>query len=549
LYDYDEIHRLRRFDRGELNSSQTEMANRTFAQFWALDECGNWDCFKVDDTGSGTWSLVQSRTANLVNEISGLDERTGPSWAAPAYSATGNMTIMPDVQTPTSSDAASYDAWRRLTKLVADTTTSEYVYDGAGRQIVQISRPAVGESETKQFYYTEPSRWRMLEERRGASNDASGPNRQFVWGRRYVDDCVLRDRDASDSGVLDERLFSLQDANWNVTGLINTSGDVLQRMVYLPYGISTVLDSAWTEQADTYAWELYYAAYRYEPSTRLYHVRNRGYHALLGRWLQRDPIEYEGGANLYEYLLSKPLTLVDPLGMQVEDPALMSWISQCNRIDMALATSGEIGLSFDASWAIFAFENPHKASCSGLDPFGGNTLRERYWAQGCVGATACQIGLPPSVNRDTGWFKNCYSTLAFAKAAQKRDVDSKACPCPRKPVIFGFRWTSSDADKENRKSCPGCGYIYWNGTRPERSSPPPHVGTGFDFGFYDECRNAFWDASTSENNLANGQTSNIRICRPNNFHPPQGKHKDVVYCVLCDGPNADRFDKISNLPN
>jgi hypothetical protein len=35
---------------------------------------------------------------------------------------------------------------------------------------------------------------------------------------------ILRDR--SVSGTLDERLFALQDANWNITALVNTSGAV-----------------------------------------------------------------------------------------------------------------------------------------------------------------------------------------------------------------------------------------------------------------------------------------------------------------------------------
>ena len=41
----------------------------------------------------------------------------------------------------------------------------------------------------------------MIEERVGVSN----PERQFVWGLRYVDDIVERDRDTNGNGTLDER--------------------------------------------------------------------------------------------------------------------------------------------------------------------------------------------------------------------------------------------------------------------------------------------------------------------------------------------------------
>ncbi len=71
-------------------------------------------------------------------------------------------------------------------------------------------------TETRHFYYT--SAWQVLEERVDSS---ASPTRQFVWGLRYIDDCVLRDRDTSGSGMLDERLYALQDGNWNVTSVTN----------------------------------------------------------------------------------------------------------------------------------------------------------------------------------------------------------------------------------------------------------------------------------------------------------------------------------------
>jgi RHS repeat-associated protein len=47
----------------------------------------------------------------------------------------------------------------------------------------------------------------------------------------------------------------------------------------------------------------------------LYHVRNRVYHATLGRWLQRDPLGYIDGANLYQYSQSDPINRTDPFGL------------------------------------------------------------------------------------------------------------------------------------------------------------------------------------------------------------------------------------------
>ena len=56
------------------------------------------------------------------------------------------------------------------------------IYSGAGGEL----------DETRHFYYSD--QWQVIEERVDSSTD---PERQFAWGIRYVDDLVLRDRDAA----------------------------------------------------------------------------------------------------------------------------------------------------------------------------------------------------------------------------------------------------------------------------------------------------------------------------------------------------------------
>jgi RHS repeat-associated protein len=45
------------------------------------------------------------------------------------------------------------------------------------------------------------------------------------------------------------------------------------------------------------------------------HVRHRVYKSDLGRWVQRDPAGYTDGANLYEYVMSQPVGMRDPMGL------------------------------------------------------------------------------------------------------------------------------------------------------------------------------------------------------------------------------------------
>ena len=67
--------------------------------------------------------------------------------------------------------------------------------------------------------------------------------------------------------------------------------------------------------------EIIYCGYRYDPETELYYVRNRSYNPILGRWLQRDPIGYAGGINLYEYVGGNPVVFTDPDGRATVRPS------------------------------------------------------------------------------------------------------------------------------------------------------------------------------------------------------------------------------------
>ena len=67
-------------------------------------------------------------------------------------------------------------------------------------------------------------------------------------GIRYIDELVCRD----DATPL--RLYATQDANFNVTALVDTSANVKQRFIYEPYGTSTVLTAAWASTTDAYGW-------------------------------------------------------------------------------------------------------------------------------------------------------------------------------------------------------------------------------------------------------------------------------------------------------
>ena len=190
-----------------------------------MDATGNWKKFYEDDTGDGLWDLKQTRSANKVNEITDINESAGPSWVTPVYDKAGNMTTIPKPADPTNSFVGTYDPWRRLMKLTEGANTvEENEYDGFGRRMVLKEYSSGVLDVTRHFYYSRA--WQILEERTDSSTD---PAIQNVWGIGYIDRLVLRDRDTTGNGVLDERLYALQDANWNVTSIADTTGTIVER--------------------------------------------------------------------------------------------------------------------------------------------------------------------------------------------------------------------------------------------------------------------------------------------------------------------------------
>jgi RHS repeat-associated protein len=309
LYAYDGLYQLRDLQRGELNGTQTAIVTGTltFHETWSLDSTGNWQGYTQDATGAGTPTLSQSRTANRVNEITEIADSVGPGWVVPQYDAAGNMTRLPQPNNPSAGYAATWDAWNRLVKLAdGDTTVAQYAYDPATRRVV-----AATSSEQRHFYYS--ANWQILEERLGDTPAAASADRQFVWGLRYIDDCVLRDRTTT-AGPLAERLYALQDANWNVTAIVDPVAAVQERYAYSAYGVVHFLDAGFNPiAASDFDWEALYCGYQYDAAVALYQVRYRWLNPPLGNWISRDPARR--GRKAYRYCMNAPIACVDPAGL------------------------------------------------------------------------------------------------------------------------------------------------------------------------------------------------------------------------------------------
>ena len=302
FYTYDPLNRLTEMQRGVLNGTQTGITGTpSVEQDWTLDPTGNW--FNFVSKASGTTDLNQTRTANRVNEITNITESTGPTWIVPSYDDAGNTITMPQPASPTNSYTAIHDAWNRMVSISdAATPVGKYQYDGRNFRTVKKTYTSGTLSETRDFYFT--SNWQDIEEQVGASTLD-----QYVWGIRYIDELVCRDDSTP------ERVYVTQDANFNLTGISDTSGSVVERYLFNPYGDRTIMNASWGIIGFSgYDWNIGFQGLMIDPESGLMVDRNRIVLSLIGRFLSRDGAGYEFGNSLYEYLLSNPSNTVDATG-------------------------------------------------------------------------------------------------------------------------------------------------------------------------------------------------------------------------------------------
>jgi RHS repeat-associated protein len=296
LYTYDSLNQLTSFQRGTLNGTRDGIVGTVSRnQSWSFDAVGNWSSVTTDGPPA------QTRGHNKQNEITSVSGAT-----TPGYDSNGNLT------TDEQGRQLVYDAWNRLVnvKTSGGATLSSYAYDALSRRVIETTGGTMSD-----LYYS--SAWQVLEERVGGQAKV-----QYVWSPVYVDALVERDRDADGNtgNGLEERLYALHDANFNVTALVSTGGAVVERFVYDPYGQATVLDAIWVVRTggSAYAWRYLHQGGRYDAAAGLYSFRFRDYTPTLGRWTSNDPIGFmSSDTNLYRYEHNAPLRFTDPSGNDV----------------------------------------------------------------------------------------------------------------------------------------------------------------------------------------------------------------------------------------
>ncbi len=280
---YDNTHQLTRYNKGTMNA-QDSIETPLKYQSWNFDSRGNWS--SLDDNGS-----AQNRTHNGVNEIVTLDG------ASLTYNQNGDVL----------SDGQNSYTWDNDHHLINGNGVS-YVYDAFGRRVQKVSATA-----TTTYVY---DRWQVIME-----IVSDGSTKSYTYGN-YIDEPIAMVRF---DGASENTYFYLQGINYNVDAVTNSQGELVEHYIIDPYGKPEVLvdngsDNIWFTSDDVIGSgsnignEYLFQGRRFSFEYGLYYFRNREYSPQLGRFLNRDPMKYVDGLNLYSFLGNGTYNKLDPYG-------------------------------------------------------------------------------------------------------------------------------------------------------------------------------------------------------------------------------------------
>jgi RHS repeat-associated protein len=220
-----------------------------------------------------------------------LNQYTSRNSSSAIYNANGDMTTGLDGSTYT------YDSQNRLLTATKAGSTETFNYDGLNRQ---VSRKIGSASPLYNVY----DAWNLIGEYQPS---ATTPLNAYVYGTGGL----IKDMTASSSA------YYYQDASGSTSHLADNTGHLVEWYRYDLQGAPTFYNAA-NSQLPSSSWGVrhLFTGQQWYSDIGLYDLRNRFYSPDMGRFLQADPIGFEGDAsNLYRYCGNNPITRSDPTGL------------------------------------------------------------------------------------------------------------------------------------------------------------------------------------------------------------------------------------------
>ena len=172
-----------------------------------------------------------------------------------------------------------------VTTTITRTTTTKYVYDG-DNIILKIVDDGVNTTKT------------------------------FYTHGQGIDEPLAMERGGS-------FFYYHADGLGSITAITDQNRNVVQRYSYDSFGVP--------KYTETFRNSFMYTGREWDKETGLYYYRARYYDPVVGRFIQKDPIGFRGGINLYSYVGQNPINYTDPSGLIANSGFVSQLAKMANR--------------------------------------------------------------------------------------------------------------------------------------------------------------------------------------------------------------------------
>ncbi len=223
------------------------------------------------------------------NSANQLTKSTSGNWEALyTYDPNGNQTkIVESADTTTiATKTMEYDSFDRMTKWTGPAGAESSAYRGA-----EWHRKSIGSTD-------------LLYDGDNVIADKQGGGVAKFYVTPFLDQNLSMTADSS-------TYYYSQDGLGSVRTLTDSTGTLTNNYDYAPFGGPYALNTSVTV-SQRYS----YTGREANPVSPTMYYRHRTYLSRIGRFVQRDPILYAGGINLYEYASSRPINVTDAHGLK-----------------------------------------------------------------------------------------------------------------------------------------------------------------------------------------------------------------------------------------
>jgi RHS repeat-associated protein len=281
---------------------------------YQYDHIGN----RKKSANSLTLPTTDNYTSNALNQYSSLITNNSITMN-PSYDADGNMTAGPHPADPSIPSLFFYDAENRLLEIRNATTgvTLQSNHYDAFHRLIRVTALHNGQSSTEHILW---KGWTLVS-RFVSSGGSLSETFHYTWGK----DLSGSEQGAGGVGGLlaitrvpatgdASTRYPLYDGNGNITALVTANGSLSASYQYDAFG-----NSLSPTDHDASGWVNHNIhGFSTKPTfghQGLHYYGYRWYNAPQGRWINRDPIEENGGLNLYGFVGNDEVNWFDYLGL------------------------------------------------------------------------------------------------------------------------------------------------------------------------------------------------------------------------------------------